>query len=315
MPFFQPDERLAGLGNRILEQVWEAFSPQGLARNQLALTWLVYDPPVFVNTGGALSSEEFWKQRGRGFSYRGVERIYPASVVKLFYLVAIHEWLQSGMILPSPELERAVRDMIVDSSNDATSLVVDLLTGTTSGPELPSGPFETWQQQRNLVNRYYQSLGWVELESINVNQKTWCDGPYGRERAFLGELMDNRNMLTTDATARLLHGIVGGVAVSAARSQAMMQLLRRSLDARELGADPDNQVAGFLGEGLPQEAQLWSKAGFTSTVRHDAAYVELPGQTPYLLVVFAEGQAQSQNSDLLPLVSRLVVEAMPEVGG
>jgi hypothetical protein len=30
----------------------------------------------------------------------------------------------------------------------------------------------------------------------------------------LGELMDNRNALTTEATARLLHSIVGGVAVS-----------------------------------------------------------------------------------------------------
>ncbi len=38
--------------------------------------------------------------------------------------------------------------------------------------------------------------------------------PYGRERAFYGEMLDNRNMLTTNAIARLLHSIVGGVAVS-----------------------------------------------------------------------------------------------------
>jgi len=47
---------------------------------------------------------------------------------------------------------------------------------------------------------------------------------YGRERMFFGELMENRNMLTTNATARLLHA-VGGVAVSRARSQAMMALI------------------------------------------------------------------------------------------
>jgi hypothetical protein len=94
----------------------------------------VYDPPAIVNTGGALSAEEFWKHSPRGFSYRGVESIYPASVVKLFYLVALHEWLEQGMAQPSTELERATKDMIVDSSNDATSLVVDVLTGTTSGP-------------------------------------------------------------------------------------------------------------------------------------------------------------------------------------
>lgn len=306
--FFHKDESLEALGDRILEATWAAFP--GLARNQIALTWLVYDPPTIVNTGGALSAEAFWQHSPRGFSYRGVERIYPASVVKLFYLVALHEWLEQGMAQPSIELERATKDMIVDSSNDATSLVVDVLTGTTSGPALPAAPFATWQQQRNIVNRYFQTLNWDELETINVNQKTWCDGAYGRERAFLGELMDNRNMLTTTATARLLHSIVGGVAVSAGRSQSMMQLLRRSLNPDDLAADPENQVTGFLGGGLPLNAHLWSKAGLMSRVRHDAAYVELPDARPYLLVVFTEGAAHSQNEAILPFVSRQVAEAV-----
>jgi hypothetical protein len=311
MTFFRKDEELEKLGTNILEATWAEF-PE-LARNQLALTWIVYDPPVPVNTGGALSAEEFWKHQVRAFSYRGVERIYPASVVKLFYLVAIEEWLESGMTQPSAELDRAIRDMIVDSSNDATNLVVDILSGTTGGPELPPGPFETWKFQRNIVNRYFQSLGWQELESINVNQKTWGDGPYGRERAFLGEMMENRNMLTTDATARLLHSVVGGVAVSSARSQVMMNLMKRSLDPTDLMQDEENQVIGFLGEGLPQEAQLWSKAGWMSRVRHDAAYIELPSQRPYLLVVFTEGKAQSKNTELLPFVSRQVVAAMSQL--
>ncbi len=307
MTFFRKNEELEKLGTDILEATWAEFP--GVARNQIALTWIVYDPPVPVNTGGALSAEEFWKHQVRGFSYRGVERIYPASVVKLFYLVAIEEWLETGMTQPSKELDRAIRDMIVDSSNDATSLVVDILSGTTSGPELPAGPFETWKFQRNIVNRYFQSLGWQELESINVNQKTWCDGPYGRERAFLGELMENRNMLTTNATARLLHSIIGGVAVSSVRSQVMMSLMKRSLNPTDLMNDEENQVIGFLGEGLPQDAQLWSKAGWTSQVRHDAAYVELPSQRPYLLVVFIEGKTQSKNQAILPFVSRQVAAA------
>ncbi len=311
MTFFRDDEQLKSLGDRIVEATLAEF-PE-LAKNQLALSWIVYDPPVPVNTGGALSPDAFWQHEVRGYHYRGLERIYPASVVKLFYMVAVHEWLDKGMIQPSAELERAIRDMIVDSSNDATSLVVDILTGTTSGPELPSGPFETWKHQRNIVNRYYKSLGWPELAAANVNQKTWCDGPYGRERAFLGELMDNRNMLTTNATARLLHAIVGGVAVSAARAQAMMELMQRSLDPEELAADPDNQVAGFLGAGLPKQAKIWSKAGHTSSVRHDAAYIEIPDRQPYLLVVFTEGRRQSKNEAILPFVSGRVAAAVSEL--
>ncbi|MFN6485671.1 MULTISPECIES: serine hydrolase [unclassified Nostoc] len=307
MIFFNKDEQLENLGNGILDATWAAFPT--LARNQIALTWVVYDPPVRVNTGGALTPNAFWDHPVRGFTYRGVERIYPASIVKLFYLVAVNEWLEKGMSQTSKELERALRDMIVDSSNDATSLVVDILTGTTSGPELAIGPFETWKYQRNIVNRYYQSLGWEELETINVCQKTWGDGPYGRERAFVGELLDNRNMLTTNAIARLLHSIVGGVAVSSARSQAMMALLKRPLN--DLPTDTEeNQVTGFLGGGLPENAQIWSKAGWTSQVRHDAAYIELPEQRPYLLVVFTEGKAQAKSRDILPFVSRRVAEAI-----
>jgi hypothetical protein len=301
MTFYHTDEQLQQLGNSILEATWKEFP--SLTRDQISLTWIVYSPPVIVNTGGALSPAEFWQHRVRGFSYRGFEPVYPASIVKLFYLVAVQEWLEGNMIGESPELKRAITDMIVGSSNDATSLVVDLLTGTTSGPELPPGPFETWKHQRNIVNRYYQSLGWQELAGINVNQKTWGDGPYGRERVFLGELMDNRNMLTTDAVARLLHSIIGGVAVSSQRSQQMMDLLQRSLTNLPPEVE-ENQVTGFLGEGLPTNAQLWSKAGWTSQVRHDAAYIEIPNQSPYLLVVFTQGKANSNNRHILPFISK-----------
>ena len=309
MPFFHQDEQLSQIVRQILQDTREQFPT--LTQDRLALTWIVYEPPVIVNTGGALSAAEFWQYEVKGCSYRGVERIYPASIIKLFYLVAIQEWLQGGMVAESLELDRAIRDAIVASSNDATSLLVDVLTGTTSGPELPLKPFETWQKQRNIINRYFKSLRWEELESINVNQKTWCDGAYGRERAFLGEFMENRNMLTTDAVARLLHGIIGGVAVSAERSQKMMQLLKRSLNPAEfIDSDGENQITGFLGEALPSNARLWSKAGWMSRVRHDATYIEIPGVSPYLLVVFTEGKANAQNKSILPLISQSIVEAM-----
>ncbi|MBW4594488.1 MAG: class A beta-lactamase-related serine hydrolase [Brasilonema angustatum HA4187-MV1] len=311
--FFNKDDQLEKLGLGILEATWAAFPT--LARNQIALTWIVYDPPVLVNTGGALTPDDFWNYPIRGFTYRGVERIYPASVVKLFYLVAVNEWLQKNMVSTSKELERAIRDMIVDSSNDATSLVVDILSGTTSGPELSPGPFETWKQQRNIVNRYFQSLKWSDMETINVCQKPWCDGPYGRERAFVGELLENRNMVTTNATARLLHSIIGGVAVSSGRSQAMMSLIKRSLNPNDLPKDvEEDQVTGFLGGGLPQEAKIWSKAGWTSQVRHDAAYIELNEKRPYLLVVFTEGKTNAKNREILPFVSKLVREAVEGLG-
>ncbi|MEL6327981.1 MAG: serine hydrolase [Cyanobacteria bacterium J06626_23] len=305
--FFQPDADLQSALDQALTATWSAFP--ALARNQIAVTWVCYRSPHGVNTGGALSPEAFWQQQPPGASYRDVERIYPASVVKLFYLVALHEWLERGMVQPSPELERAMTDMIVDSSNDATSYIIDVLTGTTSGPELPEGPLKTWEQQRNLVNRYLQSLQWPELDTINVNQKTWCDGPYGRERVFLGPAYENRNMLTTGGVARLIHSIIGGVSVTAKRSQSMMALMQRDLSLVDQQTDPENQITGFLGAALPSSAKIWSKAGWTSRVHHDAAYVECDGHHSYLLVVFTEGQSATDNAAILPFLSAQIFNA------
>ena len=313
MRFYNSNTQLAKLAEQALEATWAEFP--SLGREQIALTWIVYDKPIPVNTGGAITADELWKYPVRGFNYRGGERIYPASLVKLFYLVAMHEWLEQGMATASSELDRAMRDTIVESSNDATSLVVDTLTGTTSGPELSEGPFTTWKAQRNLVNRYYQSLGWLELDPINVNQKTWSEGPYGRERIFVGEMRENRNMLTTDAIARLLHSIVGGAAVSGDRSSQMMQLLHRDIQLAGVTPHPgeENQVNGFLGQGLPSEGQIWSKAGWTAQVRHDAAYIELPDCQPYLLIVLTEGTSNSQNRQTIPFLSTQLAIAMSQL--
>jgi len=177
---------------------------------------------------------------------------------------------------------------------------VDMLTGTTSGGELSEFPFKTWKSQRQIVNRYFNSLEIPDYKYINICQKTWCDGPYGRERAFYGTDMENRNLLTTNATAHLLHSIISGIAVSGNRSHRMQALLKRSIKPEDLAADPENQVTGFLGGGLPQTARIWSKAGLMSKVRHDAAYIEIPDLSAFTLVVFTEGDAQ--NEKLLPFI-------------
>ena len=95
-----------------------------------------------------------------------------------------------------------------------------MLTGPDVVPVSTSTPFQTWQYQRLIVNCYYQSLVWPELSKINICQKTWDNSPYGREKIFYGETLENQNMLTTNATAILLHSIMGGVAISRKRSQS-----------------------------------------------------------------------------------------------
>src|SRR5215207_5853156 len=106
-------------------------------------------------------------------SFRGDAPVFPASVVKLFYLVATHRWLEDGKLEDSEELRRAMKDMIVDSSNDATAMVLEALTDATNGAPLPAAEMERWAEKRNALNRYFTSLGYA---GINVCQKTYCEG-------------------------------------------------------------------------------------------------------------------------------------------
>jgi beta-lactamase class A len=238
-------------------------------------------------------------------SFRGEERIYTASVVKLFYLAAAQRWLEDGRLKETAELKRALRDMIVDSSNDATGYVLDVLTGTSSGMELPPAEMRKWQERRNAVNRYFASLGYT---NININQKTFCEDAYGRENFGRGANGENRNKLTTNATARLLAEIATRRIVTPARADAMMELLKRDFSGKS--GDRDDQGHGFTGIALKdyEGARLWSKAGWTSKVRHDAAYIELPGGARFVVVTFTEGH--SNERDIIPAVAEIVLKRM-----
>lgn len=283
---------LQDLVNHAARAALTKFADKKLTEAQLSITLIDLQDPRHPETA----------------SFRGNERVYPASVVKLFYLVAVHRWLEDRKIEQTDELTRAVRDMIVDSSNEATQYVLDVLTHTTGGYELPPKEMEEWQNKRNAVNRYFSSLGYT---NINTNQKTFCEDAYGREKVSRGPNGENRNKLTTDATARLLAEIVTGRAVSPARSAQMMELLKRDFAGPR--KDADDQGHGFTGLALQgmTGARLWSKAGWTSTTRHDAAYVELPNGVKFVLVTFTTDHANER--DILPTVARVVIEGIAAV--
>jgi hypothetical protein len=285
----QPKSSLQDLVDRAAKTTLESFADKKLQPEQLSITLIDLRDP----------------QRPVTASFRGNERVYPASVVKLFYLVAAHRWLEDKKVAQTPELNRALRDMIVDSSNEATQYVVDVLTHTTAGYELPPREMEEWQHQRNAINRYFAGLGYT---NINVNQKTFCEDAYGRERVSRGPNGENRNKLTTDATARLMMEIVTGKAASAARTAQMLELLKRDYSGQ--GADADDQGRGFTGIALRgrEGVRLWSKAGWTSTTRHDVAYIEMPDGRKFVLATFTTDHALER--EIIPTVARVVIEGL-----
>lgn len=239
--------------------------------------------------------------------YRGDARFYPASVIKLFYLAYAHQCLEAGRLADSPELRRGLRDMIVDSYNEATSYVVDAITGTTSGPELPADALDDWSERRGAVTRYFHSRGYA---NVNARRKTWGEGPYGREKQDMGAHPPARNFLSPNDTARLLQEIALGQCVSADRSAQMLALLARDREAPT--PDPDNQATGFSGAALPPGAKLWSKAGWVSWARHDAALVELPSGGRVIIVTFTEGAEHAANRAIIASVVRRILAGLPE---
>jgi beta-lactamase class A len=283
----RPDERLQRLINDAVAKTLHQFASNQLQSNQISVTLvnLRATPPARA-------------------TFRGDAVLYPASVVKLFYLAAAHRWLEDGRLKEGAELNRALRDMIVDSSNDATHYVVDALTGTSSGPELPDDEMKSWGERRNGVNRYFASLGY---RGVNANQKPWCEGPYGRDRIWVGLNYTNRNALTTEATARLMTEIAREQCVTPARSRQMKALLER--DLTKASADLDDQ-AWFTGRALPNNARLFSKAGWTSTTRHDAAYLELPDERRFVLVIFTTGRNHANNREIIPFIARQIIAGL-----
>ena len=248
-------------------------------------------------------------ERWQTASFEGERQLYTASVVKMFYMAALERQLEDGKITMTKELERGLKDMIVDSSNEATQYILDVLTDTSSGGELPQKEFDKWQFKRNRVNRFFSSLGYT---NINVNQKTFCEDAYGIEqqsRAYKGQ---NRNMLTTNATARLLAEIATRRFVNEARSNIMLELMHRDWSTTD--KDPNSQAVNFTGKALIDNkmtgAKLWSKAGWTSRSRHDAAYIETPEGQKLVIVVFTENHAN--DLEPIPAVAAKVIEALKE---
>ena len=230
--------------------------------------------------------------------YHGDTAFYPASLVKLFFMV---ETFHQGRI--TPEVERALREMIQVSDNDAAAFLVDVLTNTASGPSLEGKALDQFIDRRRKLNRYFASLGY----DISAMIKPWSFGPFGRDMQIMGENKINRNRASANSVASLLLWIVRRHAISPQASEAMLALLERPLSPPR---PTENQVKDFVGESLPAGSRLWSKEGDTSEVRHDALYVELPGGRKLIMVVLTRGAADDKTCCLV-IGKHLLAELAP----
>ncbi len=279
--------------DRTVRAVQAEFSAPQLKSEQLAITVIDLRQP----------------QAPLMANYRGGERFYPASVIKIFFLAYTHHLLAEGRLADTLELRRGLRDMIVESFNEATSYVVDAITGTTSGPEMAAADLAVWSKQRSVITHYFQSLGYAD---VNAQRKPWGEGPYGREKQDMVAHEPARNFLSTNDTAHLLQEIALGRWISPAHSAEMLALLQRDL-TKSPTQGAEEEGIGFTGPALAPEMKLWSKAGWVSWARHDAALIGLPDGGRIIIVTFTEGREHASNRAIIPAVARHLLANLPPV--
>ncbi|WP_088242225.1 serine hydrolase [Calothrix rhizosoleniae] len=259
--------------------------------------------------------------------YRQHTRRYPASVVKLFWMIAIQHKMYNGLIKVDKKINNDLKKMIIESDNNASSRILDQISKTTSKRHnLKRRKFNQWQKKRLAVNNFFRKAGY---KNIYLAQKTFpiyeirMRKPIGPDKQIRKDdtAYPQRNKITTYQAARLMSEIVSDKAITPKYSQKMLGLLKRKLRpslGEKLPPYPPgfHPLVGFLGQSLSadQVGFFASKAGWTSYCRLDVAYVESKDKkTRYILAVFGNNKAYSKNHRIFPKISQLVFNKMKNI--
>jgi hypothetical protein len=301
--FFNATPAMNDTGQAVISKLLDQFAQVGLAADTFGFVVLRGDGPA-ANL--------------KGFAYRGDWRCYPCSVVKAFHLVHALSLIDEGRITPHAELDRAMRDMILWSSNAATNYVIDIITDTTGDTLLEGEALQAWRDRRDGLNRFFHALAWPEFGTSNITQKLMDDVRYGREAQYAGPQGENMNALTPLSSARLFAELFGGglplSPASRDRAQDILHRDRASADA----ANPLFQVDNYLGGGIPAGLPLWSKAGrlaWTGDARvayhkHDLIRTIPSDGVPLIISLMTSGKALCEDHpQAVPEIGRVLFEA------
>ncbi|MDY6902078.1 MAG: serine hydrolase, partial [Cyanobacteriota bacterium] len=108
-------------------------------------------------------------ETGEHAGYQQEKLRYPASVVKLFWMVNLYAQIEKG-ILSEAEFPQYLDSMIKKSDNEAASYIVDRITKTEYKQNIKVEEYKEWRTKRLQINQYFQQAGY---DNINVSQKTF----------------------------------------------------------------------------------------------------------------------------------------------
>ena len=257
-------------------------------------------------------------ETGENAGYQQEKLRYPASVVKLFWMVNLYAQIEKGILLEA-EFPIYLDSMIKKSDNEAASYIIDRITNTKYKQNIQGEEYKIWENRRLKINQYFQKAGY---DNINLSQKTFpipslnLSRPKGSEL----KLRNNpqkliRNQISTQQVARLLYEIHTNQSISEKYSSKMANLLTidsetRNIRRHDKNPNEFNPVRGFLSASLPDNVNFKGKAGWTSGSRNDAAIITTPNGKSYILVVFAQDRAYAYDWQIFPEISQLVFNRM-----
>lgn len=219
-------------------------------------------------------------------SIRDSEPYYPASLVKVFLLGYVASLMDDQLIKLDVQLDSACRDMIVDSSNDAMGYVLDRVCGTNPGSELSETALQAFADRRKVVSNWYKKNG---FSNVRIHNRTFNEAPYGRERQLIYETDLGRNSLNAESCLKFLNDLFFSEIWSPMSREWMLRFLFRKWPLESVSGELNPQGTNFLARDLSASAVLWSKAGWTSEVRHDMAAVRGTNGEVLFIVLMTEG--------------------------
>jgi len=289
------DERLDRLIQNVVEAAAEESRKHMASRVSATVVDLGYvDDPLAQPTYG---------------SWRGDTRVYPASVVKIFFMGAAYVWQRQGKLTITPSVYSDLKYMIGPSSNVATQRILNKICGVESGSALSASEYQTFARKREAVNTWLKTLG---LERTNANQATWDSTYSPRDKQLVtGNLTGkgphvNQNLSTANDIARFLLLIERNGIGTKEDCDAMRGLMER--DARDRRR---NGYRRIFQDALPEGTTVWGKSGFTSDTSHDAAIITTTDGRRFILVVLAE--VTWDNTSFLGDCAAETVKALREV--
>ncbi|MFY7801869.1 MAG: serine hydrolase [Limnoraphis robusta] len=239
---------------------------------------------------------------------------FPASVSKLFWLVAFLGYSEAGVIKDESAYYIDLSNMMRISDNDSASRILDAITATKSGQDLEGKALETWINKRHQVNLFFREAGYsgIKLSTKNYPISNWGEQPTGRDfQLWKTSFLAGGNRFSTDQAARLLYEIYTKQSISETASTKIAYLLTRDLKPEAWKDEEPNSIEGFLGESLPTNIYFGSKVGYTSHSRQEVAFVRtMDDKAIYILAIFANSSAYAQDEEIFPQMSRYIFDRL-----